>query len=149
MKVILTQDVKGSGKKGQLIEVSDGYARNFLLARKLAIEASAQNMNVLKAKEAAAQHRAQVEREQAEAAAKTLSGKSIKIMAKAGAGGKLFGSVTAKEVSDELKKQLGVDVDKKKIALTADIKSFGTYSAEVKLYAGIATQIFVTVAEMA
>ena len=133
MKVILTQDVKGSGKKGQLIEVSDGYARNFLLARKLAIEASAQNMNVLKA---------------AEAAAKTLAGKSVKILAKAGAGGKLFGSVTAKEVSDELKKQMGVDVDKKKIALGSDIKAFGTYSAEVKLYAGVSAQIFVTVAEM-
>ncbi len=144
MKVILTQDVKGSGKKGQLIEVSDGYARNFLLARKLAIEASAQNMNVLKAKEAAAQHRVQVEREQAEAAAKTL----VKILAKAGAGGKLFGSVTAKEVSDELKKQMGVDVDKKKIALGSDIKAFGAYSAEVKLYAGVSAQIFVTVAEM-
>ena len=148
MKVILTQDVKGSGKKGQLIEVSDGYARNFLLARKLAIEASAQNMNVLKAKEAAAQHRVQVEREQAEAAAKTLAGKSVKILAKAGAGGKLFGSGTAKEVSDELKKQMGVDVDKKKIALGSDIKAFGTYSAEVKLYAGVSAQIFVTVAEM-
>lgn len=148
MKVILTQDVKGSGKKGELIEVSDGYARNYLLARKLAIEASAQNMNVLKAKEAAAAHRAQVEREQAEAAAKTLAGKSVKIMAKAGNGGKLFGSVTSKEVSDELKKQLGVDVDKKKIVLGADIKSFGTYTADVKLYTGISAQIFVTVAEM-
>ena len=85
--------------------------------------------------------------EQAQSAARTLAGKTVKIRAKAGAGGKLFGSVTSKEVSDELKKQLGVDVDKKKIALGMDIKSFGTYSAEIKLYAGVSAQIFVTVAQ--
>ena len=96
MKVILKQDVKGSGKKGQLIEVSDGYARNFLLAKGLAIEATAQNLNVLKAKEASVQYRTQMEREQAETAAKILEGKTVKMTAKAGTGGRLFGSVTAK-----------------------------------------------------
>ena len=106
MKVILKQDVKGSGKKGQLIEVSDGYARNFLLARGLAMEANAQNMNVLKAKEASAAHHAQVDRENAEAAAKALNDKTVKIVAKAGTGGRLFGSVTSKDIAAELKKQL-------------------------------------------
>lgn len=147
MKVILKQDVKGSGKKGQLIEVSDGYARNFLLARGLAMEATAQNLNVLKAKEAAVAHRAQVEREQAESAAKALNGKTVKMTAKAGTGGRLFGSVTSKEIAEELKKQLGVEVDKKKIVLESDIKAFGTYSAEIKLYNGVSAKISVMVSE--
>ena len=147
MKVILKQDVKGSGKKGQLIEVSDGYARNYLLARGLAMEATAQNLNVLKAKEAAVAHHAKVEREQAEAAAKVLDGKIVKMTAKAGTGGRLFGSVTSKEIAEEMKRQLGVEVDKKKIVLGMDIKSFGTYSAEVKLYNGISAKISVMVSE--
>lgn len=147
MKVILKQDVKGSGKKGQLIEVSDGYARNFLLAKGLAMEATAQNLNVLKAKEAAVAHRNQVEREQAEAAAKALEGKTIKMTAKAGTGGRLFGSVTSKEIAAELKKQLGVEVDKKKIVLGMDIKAFGTYSTEIKLYNGVTAKINVMVSE--
>ena len=147
MKVILKQDVKGSGKKGQLIEVSDGYARNFLLARGLAMEANAQNMNVLKAKEASAAHHAQVDRENAEAAAKALNDKTVKIVAKAGTGGRLFGSVTSKDIAAELKKQLKVDVDKKKIVLDSDIKAFGTYPVEIKLYSGVAAKINVMVAE--
>ena len=147
MKVILKQDVKGSGKKGQLIEVSDGYARNFLLAKGLAIEATAQNLNVLKAKEASVQYRIQMEREQAEAAAKILEGKTIKMTAKAGTGGRLFGSVTAKEIAEELKKQLKVEVDKKKIVLGMDIKSFGTYTAEIKLYNGVSAKVNVMVTE--
>ena len=147
MKVILKQDVKGSGKKGQLIEVSDGYARNFLLAKGLAIEATAQNLNVLKAKEASVQYRTQMEREQAETAAKMLEGKTVKMTAKAGTGGRLFGSVTAKEIAEELKKQLKVEVDKKKIVLGMDIKSFGTYTAEIKLYNGVSAKVNVMVTE--
>ena len=147
MKVILKQDVKGSGKKGQLIEVSDGYARNFLLARGLAIEANAQNMNVLKAKEASVAHHAQVEREAAEAAAAALKDKTVKITAKAGTGGRLFGSVTSKEIAAELKKQLDVTVDKKKIVLDSDIKAFGTFTVPVKLYQGIVADLKVKVTE--
>ena len=147
MKVILKQDVKGSGKKGQLIEVSDGYARNFLLARGLAMEANAQNMNVLKAKEASVAHHAQVEREAAEAAAAALKDKTIKIIAKAGTGGRLFGSVTSKEIAAELKKQLNVSVDKKKIVLDSDIKAFGTYAVDLKLYNGVTAKVNVMVTE--
>ena len=147
MKVILKQDVKGSGKKGQLIEVSDGYARNFLLAKGLAIEATAQNLNVLKAKEASVQYRTQMEREQAEAAAKILEGKTVKMTAKAGTGGRLFGSVTAKEIAEELKNSFGLEIDKRKISLESDIKAFGSYAFEVKLHAGVTAKMTVMVSE--
>jgi large subunit ribosomal protein L9 len=149
MKVVLLQDVKGSGKKGELIEVSDGYARNFLLPRKLAHAADAKVMNELKNAEQAREWHVRQEAEAAKAAAKVIDGKTVKLFAKAGQGGKLFGSITAKEISDELKRSFQVNIDKRKIALDVDIKAFGTYSCELKLYNGISAKIFVLVGEQA
>ena len=146
MKVILQSDVKGTGKKGQLVDVSDGYARNFLLPRGLAMEADAQAMNDLKNKEEAARHHAAMEKQNAEEAAKALKGKTVKLTAKAGSAGRLFGSVTTKEVAEGLKAQFQVEVDKRKISM-ADVKAFGSYEAEVKLYPGISAKITVMVGE--
>ncbi|MBR5540026.1 MAG: 50S ribosomal protein L9 [Clostridia bacterium] len=146
MKVILKQDVKGQGKAGQLVQVSDGYARNFLLPRGLAIEADAQAMNDLRNKESAQQHHKAVEKQAAEAAAKTLSDKIVKITARAGQNGKLFGSVTTKEVAQALKEQYGVELDKRKIVM-ADAKAFGSYQAELKFNQGVTAKITVMVTE--
>ena len=146
MKVILTQDVKGSGKKGEMVNAADGYARNFLLPKGLAIEANNQAIGELKAKESSKQHKIQVEREAAMKNAKVLEGKTVNITAKAGSNGKLFGSVTTKEIAEAVKKQYNVPVDKKKITVN-EIKAFGTYSAEIKLYTGISTKITVEVGE--
>lgn len=147
MKVILLQDVKGSGKKGELVSVSDGYARNFLLPRKLAKEANAQAMNELKNAEAAKAHRIEVDKENAQNAAKTIEGKSVRLTAKGGQGGRLFGSVTAKEIAEEIRRQFGVEVDKRKISLDAEIKAFGTYTCEIKLYNGISAKVYAVVSE--
>ncbi len=147
MKVILLQDVKSIGKKGELKEVSDGYARNFLLPRKLAKEANAQAMNEFKNAEAAKEYKVKKETEKAQENAKALSGKTVKIPAKAGQNGKLFGSVTAKELAEEIAKQYGVEVDKRKIALENDIKAFGTYNFDVKFYNGISASMSVVVCE--
>ncbi len=146
MEVILNQDVKSLGKKGEKVTVAEGYARNFLFPRKLAVEVSAQSITELKNREASNQHKIDTEIANAKAAAAKLNGKELKIAAKAGANGKLFGSVTSKEVALEIKKQLGVDVDKRKVVM-ADIKSFGTAEAEVKLYQGITAKITVVVGE--
>lgn len=147
MKVILQEDVKGTGKKGELVNVSDGYARNFLLKKNLAIAATSQAMSEMKAQQAAKDRRIQVEVDAANKTASEIGEKTLKIMAKAGAGGKLFGSVTSKEIADELKKQLGVEVDRRKIVLEGDIKAFGTYTAEVKLYSGISAKVYIMVGE--
>ena len=147
MKVILLQDVKSIGKKGELCNVSDGYARNFLLPRKLAKEANAQAMNELKNAEAAKEFKIKTETEQAQKSAGAVKGKTIKIYAKAGQGGKIFGSVTSREIAEEIKKQLGVEVDKKKIVLENDIKAFGTYNFDVKFYNGISATMSVAVCE--
>lgn len=147
MKVVLLQDVKGSGKKGELVEVSDGYARNFLLPRKLAKEANAQAMNELKNAENSRQYKIETDKANANSAKAKLEDKIIKITAKAGKNNKLFGSVTSKEISAEIKKQLGIDVDKRKITLDTDIKAFGTYNCEVKLYQGIIANLKVQVGE--
>ena len=146
MQVILKADVKGTGKKGELVKVSDGYANNFLLKKGLAMEATRAAMNELRAKEAAQERRIQLEKEAAQEQKGILQEKTVKITAKAGAGGKLFGSITAKEVAEELAKQYGVEIDKRKITLS-DIKSFGTFEGEVKLYAGISAKIYVMVGE--
>ena len=146
MKVILKEDVRGQGKKGELVQVSDGYARNFLLPRGLAILADAQAMNDLKNKEEAARHRAEVEKQAARDTASLLNGKTVKITARAGQNGKLFGSVTTKEVAAALQQQFQADVDKRKIAM-GDIKAFGAYEAELKLNHGISAKITVLVAE--
>ena len=122
MKVILTQDVKNLGKKGEMVTTSDGYARNFLFPRKLATEANAQSMTELKNRENARQHKIDLETAAANDAAAKLKGKTIKITAKAGQNGKLFGSVTSKEIAEEVKKQFGIDVDKRKVN-SEDIKA--------------------------
>ena len=147
MKVVLLADVKGSGKKGELVNVSDGYARNFLLPRKLAKEASAQVMNELKNAQAAAEHRVQVEKENAAAAKSQLDGRSVKIAGKAGQGGKLFGSVTTKEISAALKEQFGLELDSKKLVLPDAIKSFGGYQVKAKLGYEISGLVNVLVCE--
>ena len=146
MKVILLQDVKGKGKKGELCNVSDGYARNFLFTKNLAIEADSAAMGELKSSEAAAAHHKQEEIDAAKATAAKLEGKSVTIKAKAGSAGRLFGSVTSKEIAEEIKKSLGIEVDRKKMSV-ADIKNFGEYTAEIKLYVGIVAKITVKVTE--
>ncbi|MBQ1243046.1 MAG: 50S ribosomal protein L9 [Clostridia bacterium] len=146
MKVVLKQDVKGLGKKGELVNASDGYARNFLFPKNLAVEANAQNMSELKNREQAEKYKIATETAAAKANAEKLSGKTIKITAKAGANGKLFGSVTSKELSEKIADEFGIKVDKKKIAVD-DIKQFGTFEFEVKLYTGISAKLFVMVGE--
>ncbi len=147
MQVILLEDVKGSGKKGELINASDGYARNYLLPKKLAMEATPQALNELKQKEAAKERRLALEKQAALDSANAVKGKTVKITSAAGANGKLFGSVTAAEVAEELKKQFGIEIDRRKISLEGDIKTFGTYNAEVKFGHGISAPIYVLVAE--
>lgn len=147
MKVVLLTDVKGVGTKGELINASDGYARNFLLPRKLAKEANAQAMNELKNAEASKAYKIKSETEEAQRASDALSGKIVRITGKAGQGGRLFGSVTAKEIAQEIKKQFGFEIDKRKINLDGDIKAFGTYQFEIKLYAGITAKLSVSVTE--
>ena len=147
MKVVLLADVKGSGKKGELVNVSDGYARNFLFPKKLAKEANAQALNEMKNAEESKAFKIKQETEAAQASADKINGKSVSILAKAGQGGKLFGSVTAKEIAEAIKKQYGVDVDKRKIDTKGDMKAFGTYECEVKLYSGITATVKAVVTE--
>ena len=147
MKVILNQDVKGQGKKGQLVEVSDGYARNFLLPRKLAVEANADNVNKMKLEEKAKKAREAAEMAVAEAIAEQLKGCTVKIYAKSGSGGRLFGAVTSKEIAECLKAQYGLDVAKSKIVQEEPIKSFGTYDLKCKLGYEVAGNLHVVVAE--
>ncbi len=147
MKVILKQDVKNLGKKGELVNASDGYARNYLFPRGLAVEANASAMNDFNNKENAKKFHKQEEIKAAQADAAALEGKTFKVTAKAGTSGKLFGSVTAKDISAQIKKDLGLDVDKRKITVD-DIKQFGTYEAEIKVYQGISAKIYVQVTEV-
>ncbi|MBQ4627300.1 MAG: 50S ribosomal protein L9 [Clostridia bacterium] len=146
MKVVLTQDVKGLGKKGELVNTSDGYARNFLFPRKLAVEANSQAMSELKNREAAEKHRIDTEIAAAKANAAKLQGNTVKLSAKAGANGKLFGSVTSKDVAAAISKHFGLEIDKRKVDVE-DIKTFGTYPVEVKLYNGISASLYVMVGE--
>ncbi len=146
MKVILNADVKGLGKKGELVNASDGYARNFLFPKNLAVEANATAMNELKNREAAKAHHIAEDKAAANAAAEKLNGKEIVLHAKSGANGKLFGAITSKEVAAEINKAFGVAVDKKKVSV-ADIKSYGEFTAEVKLYTGISAKVTVKVTE--
>lgn len=147
MKVILLQDVQGTGKKGEIKEVKDGYARNCLIAKKLAVEATPQNINLLEGQKASAQHKIDVEIANAKSVAEKLEGKTVKIVTKGGAGGKLFGSITGKDISLQLKKQFGLDVDKRKLALQTDIKTFGAFGVEAKLYSGVSAKFTVLVEE--
>jgi len=146
MKIILKQDVKGLGKKGELLNASDGYARNYLFPRGLAMEANAQALSELENREKAEKHR--IEREIAavkETAAK-INGVTIKISAKAGQNGRLFGSITSKEIAENINNQFGFEVDKRKITVE-DIKNYGTYEVEIKLYTGITANLYVLVGE--
>ncbi len=146
MKVILLSDVKGQGKKGELCNVSDGYARNFLFPKNLAIEADATAMNELKNREASQKHHKAEEKKAAMQTAQKLEGKKIAVHAKAGAGGKLFGSVTSKEIAQHIKEQYGVDIDKRKMSVN-DIKAYGEYSVVIKLYPEISANMTVVVEE--
>ena len=134
MKVMLTQDVKGQGKKDQIIEVSDGYARNFLLPKKLAIIADAKAVNEAKNKEASNLHKIEVAKNEAKRIADLLSKTSVNIVEAAGNDNRLYGAVTSKDIAEKLAKDHGITLDKKKIVMTESIKTFGTYKVEVKLY---------------
>ncbi len=133
MKVILQQDVKGQGKKGQLVDVSDGYARNFLLAKKLAVPATPENVNTMKQQEKARKAQEAAEKAEAEALAKKLETITVKVVAKAGEGGRLFGAVTSKEISEALNAQFGLNIAKAKLVLDEPIKACGGYKIKAKL----------------
>ena len=147
MKVILQQDVKGQGKKGQMVEVSDGYARNFLLPRKLAVEANNDNVNTMKLQEKARKAKEAAEKAEAEAVAEKLKESVVKISAKAGTGGRLFGAVTSKEIAEGLKAQYGIEINKSKIVQEEPIKTFGTYQLKAKLGYEVVGTVYVVVAE--
>ena len=147
MKVILQQDVKGQGKKGQMVEVSEGYARNFLLPRKLAIAATADAINTMNLKEKARRAEEARQKAEAEAVSEKLKGCMVKLTAKGGNGGRLFGAVTSKEIAEELNKQYGLNVPKQKIVLEEPIKTFGVHRVKAKLYQDIAGEILVQVVE--
>ena len=148
MKVILTQDVKGKGKKGQMIEVSDGYARNFMLPRKLAIEATPDAVNTMKMNDKATQERIAREKAEALEISKTIRGLTVVVKAKGGGAGRLFGSITNQEIADALKAQSGIALDKRKIVLADTIKSVGTYTATCKLGYEITTPLTVKIEEI-
>jgi large subunit ribosomal protein L9 len=145
MKVILKEDVKGVGKKEEMVEVSPGYARNFLLPKGLAVEASSENINIMNTKKAAEKARKDREFENAKVLASKLEGKTIVIKAKAGENGKLFGSITSKDISDKLKDDLKLDVDKKKINLPDALKTLGTTQVEIRVYPKVSATINVSI----
>ena len=147
MKVILQQDVKGQGKKGQMVEVSEGYARNFLLPRKLAILATADAINTMNLKEKARKAEEARLKAEAEATAEKLKERQVKLTAKAGAGGRLFGAVTTKEISEGLQKQFGLDIPKQKLVLDEPIKAFGSYQVKAKLGFEVTGTVYVAVYE--
>ena len=147
MKVVFLKDVKGQGKAGDVKEVSDGYARNFLIPKGAAVLADAKALNEIEGKKASLAHKKEVEREQAMQTAKKLEDVSVKIQMTGGADGRLYGSVTSKEIAEQLKEQTGIEVDKRKISLSEPIKAFGTYKAACKLYNDIGGTITVIVSE--
>lgn len=147
MKVILLADVKGQGKKNDVIEVSDGYAKNFLIPRKLAKAADAQSLNDVKVKEAARLYRIETEKKEAKELAERLKSIVVKIPASSGADGRLYGSVTSKDIAERLEADTGIAIDKRKIVISDPIKAFGKYSVEVKLYTEITGTINVLVCE--
>ena len=147
MKVILQQDVKGQGKRGQMVEVSEGYARNFLLPRKLAVPATADAINTMNLKEKARKAEEARQKAEAEATAEKLKECMVKLTAKAGNGGRLFGAVTTKEISDGLKAQFGLDIPKQKLVLEEPIKAFGSYQVKAKLGFEVTGTVYVAVYE--
>lgn len=148
MDIILTADVKSLGKKGELVKVSDGYARNFILPKKLGLEATPKNLNDLKLQRAAEAKKAQEILEEAQALAAKLAASSVTLKIKAGEGGRTFGSVSTKEIAQALKTQLNVEVDKKKLVLAEPLKNFGTFTVPVKLHAKVTAELKVKVEEM-
>jgi large subunit ribosomal protein L9 len=147
MKVILQQDVKGTGKKGEVIEVSEGYGRNFLLPKKLAVLANAQNVNLAKQKAGSAAHRKAQEADEAKLLASQLAKAEVTVAVKVGEGGKLFGSVSGKDVSEALKKEHGVEIDKRKITITQEVTGIGDYEAVIKLHPEASAKVLVHVTE--
>ena len=145
MKVVLLQDVKGQGKKDEIVNVSDGYARNFLFPRKLAAEADAKVLNDIKNKEAAKARRIELEKQAARETAAKFESLLVKIRIQSGADGKLYGSVTKKDIAEALAEQHGVEIDRRKIVLENPIKAYGTYTVDVKLYPEIAGKLNVLV----
>ena len=147
MKVILQQDVKGQGKKGQMVEVSEGYARNFLLPRKMAIPATTDAINTMNLKEKARKAEEARQKAEAEATAEKLKECMVKLTAKAGNGGRLFGAVTTKEISEGLKAQFSIDIPKQKLVLDEPIKAFGSYQVKDKLGFEVVGTVYVSVFE--
>ncbi len=147
MKVILTEDVKSLGKKGEIVDVSDGYARNFILKKKKGVEANSKNMNDLKLKKANEDKLAQEQYEAAQELGKKIEAGEIKMSIKTGEGGKAFGSIASKEIAIEVKEQMGLDVDKKKIQLKETIKTIGTHTVAVKLHPKVTAELKVNVTE--
>ena len=148
MKVILQQDIKGKGKRGQMIEVSDGYARNYMLPRKLAVEATADNVNTMRMTDKANQERRQKEREEAFAFSNRMKDMVVVVRAKGGGAGRLFGSITTQEIADAIKAQEGIDIDKRKIVLEGQIKTVGDYKVKVKLGYEITAELKLRVEEL-
>ncbi|MBE6636664.1 MAG: 50S ribosomal protein L9 [Ruminococcaceae bacterium] len=147
MKVILLQDVKAQGKKGELINVSEGYARNFLFPKKLAIEADAKAMNELKNREASKQYKLDTERAAAKDTAEKLSKVTVTVAVSSGTEGRLYGSVTSKEIAEQLKTQHGIEIDRRKIVMPDPIKAYGTYRYDVKLFPDVVGKLTVQVTE--
>lgn len=147
MKVILLADVKGQGKKNDVIEVSDGYGKNFLIPRKLAKVADAQSLNDVKVKEAAKAYRIETEKKEARELAEKLSKIVVKIPASSGADGRLYGSITTKDISEQLQADFGISIDKRKLVLSDPIKAYGKYEVEAKLYTEVSGKVYVLVCE--
>ena len=145
MKVILLQDIRGTGKKDQIVEASDGYARNYLIPRKLAKEATAEALNSIERAKSADKHREEVKRAEAEAKARELKGKVIQLSVRGGENGKLYGAVTNDQIAAALKEQHGVEVDKRKLELEEPVKMAGQTTVTLKLMAGISTRMLLNV----
>ena len=147
MKVILLQDVKAQGKQGELINVSEGYARNLLFPKKLAVEADAKAMNELKNREASKAYKLETDKAAAKATADKLAAVTVKVVVGSGAEGRLYGSVTSKEIAEQLKAQFGIEIDRRKIVMPDPIKAYGTYKSDVKLFPEIVGKLTVSVCD--
>jgi len=148
MRVILLEDIRGSGKKGEIVKVSDGYAKNFLFPKKLAKEATPSSLKELKDNQESIKHQNEIKKTEAEKIKETINEKTIKIVRKGGEDGKLFGAVTSKDISIQIKESFGIDIDKHKIVLEeGTIKTFGSYRFEIKVFSGIVASMLLMVAE--
>ena len=145
MKVILLKDIPGTGKKDQVVEVSDGFGRNYLIPRKMAAEATADTINSVERAKQAEKHRADVKRSEAETLSHTLKGKVVIVKVRAGEGGRLYGSITSQEIADALKAQHGVELDKRKIELTEPVRTVGQTTVTLKLSAGVSTRMLLNI----